>query len=149
MKKMKVSENDFPKLTSVCEDGAMAGKAVLTNAREIARVTQVAMATGGTAARAAQVASMATGVLSGLFVAMDVYFVAKDSRELKRGAKSEFAKKIRELTEQLQRGLVELNGIRDELRDSRVSIRSSFNDTTTTSTNTSADNTNNTSTITS
>ncbi|XP_062849785.1 apolipoprotein L1 isoform X2 [Trichomycterus rosablanca] len=119
--KMKVSDNDFPKLTSVYEDGAMAGKAVLTNAREIARVTQVAMATGGTAARAAQVASMATGVLSGLFVAMDVYFVAKDSRELRKGAKSEFAKKIREVTEQLQQGLVELNGIRDELQLSGIS----------------------------
>lgn len=94
----------------------MAGKAVLINANEITRFTQITMATGGTAARAVQVAAMATGILTGLFIAMDVYFVAKDSHELRKGAKSEFAKKIREVAEQLHQGLVELNIIREELQ---------------------------------
>ncbi|XP_037537824.1 apolipoprotein L1 [Nematolebias whitei] len=108
---------DFPALTSqFYEDGAMAGKAILVNANEIMRVVQIANVAGSTAARAVQIASMATGVLTGLFVGMDIYFVAKDSKELKKGAKSEFAAKIREVATQLHEGLVELNTIRQELQ---------------------------------
>ncbi|XP_042283841.1 splicing factor, arginine/serine-rich 19-like isoform X1 [Thunnus maccoyii] len=108
---------DFPVLSSsFYEDGAMAGKAILINANEIMRVVQIANVAGSTAARAVQIASMATGVLTGLFVGMDIYFVAKDSKELKKGAKSEFAAKIREVATQLHDGLVELNGLREELQ---------------------------------
>ncbi|KAM4557494.1 apolipoprotein L1 isoform 3-T3 [Fundulus diaphanus] len=117
--KMKKSayNQDFPALTSqFYEDGAMAGKAILINANEIMRVVQIANVAGSTAARAVQIASMATGVLTGLFVAMDIYFVAKDSKELKKGAKSDFAAKIREVATQLHDGLVELNSIRGELQ---------------------------------
>lgn len=115
MKKTAYNQ-DFPALTSeFYEDGAMAGKAILINANEIMRVVQIANVAGSTAARAVQIASMATGVLTGLFVGMDIYFVAKDSKELKKGAKSEFAAKIREVTTQLHDGLVELNTIREEL----------------------------------
>uniref|UniRef100_A0A8C6WJL8 Apolipoprotein L, 1 n=1 Tax=Neogobius melanostomus TaxID=47308 RepID=A0A8C6WJL8_9GOBI len=109
--------NEFPALTRrFYEDGAMAGKAILINANEIMRVVQIANVAGSTAARAVQIASMATGVLTGLFVAMDIYFVTKDSKELKKGAKSEFAAKIREVAKQLHDGLVELNTIREELQ---------------------------------
>ncbi|XP_056149469.1 apolipoprotein L1 isoform X2 [Lampris incognitus] len=107
---------DFPALNNIYEDGAMVGKAILINANEIMRVVQIANVAGSTAARAVQIASMATGVLTGLFVGMDIYFVAKDSKELKKGAKSEFAAKIREVANQLHEGLVELNGIREELQ---------------------------------
>ncbi|XP_070974668.1 uncharacterized protein [Oncorhynchus clarkii lewisi] len=107
---------DFPGLNNIYEDGAMAGKAILINANEIMRVVQIANVAGSTAARAVQIASMATGVLTGLFVGMDIYFVAKDSKELKKGAKSEFAAKIREVATQLHDGLVELNSIRVELQ---------------------------------
>ncbi|XP_061152229.1 dentin sialophosphoprotein-like isoform X5 [Syngnathus typhle] len=108
---------EFPVLSSsFYEDGAMAGKAILVNANEIMRVVQIANVAGSTAARAVQIASMATGVLTGLFVGMDIYFVAKDSKELKKGAKSEFAGKIREVATQLHEGLVELNSIREELQ---------------------------------
>nr|XP_046177723.1 uncharacterized protein LOC124009693 isoform X3 [Oncorhynchus gorbuscha] len=109
---------DFPGLNNIYEDGAMAGKAILINANEMMRVVQIANVAGSTAARAVQIASMATGVLTGLFVGMDIYFVAKDSKELKKGAKSEFAAKIREVATQLHDGLVELNGIRVELQSS-------------------------------
>ncbi|MCJ8731873.1 hypothetical protein PDJAM_G00204910 [Pangasius djambal] len=125
VKKLKVYDSDFSGINNIYEDGAMAGKAVLINASEITRLTQVTMATGGTAARAVQVAAMATGVLTGLFVAMDIYFVAKDSHELRKGAKSEFARKIREVAEQLHQGLVELNIIREELQCSESSTSSS------------------------
>ncbi|XP_030607023.1 apolipoprotein L1 [Archocentrus centrarchus] len=108
---------DFPALTSrFYEDGAMAGKAILINANEIMRFVQIANVAGTTAARAVQIASMATGVLTGLFVVMDIYFVSEDSKELKKGAKSEFAAKIREVAQQLHDGLVELNSIRQELQ---------------------------------
>ncbi|KAK3567794.1 hypothetical protein QTP86_026452 [Hemibagrus guttatus] len=128
VKKLKVYDNDFSGINDIYEDGVMAGKAVLINANEITRFTQITMATGGTAARAVQVAAMATGILTGLFVAMDVYFVAKDSHELRKGAKSEFAKKIREVAEQLHQGLVELNIIREELQ---CSEHSTFSNTST------------------
>ncbi|KAF0046653.1 hypothetical protein F2P81_000286 [Scophthalmus maximus] len=115
--KKSAYNRDFPALTSsFYEDGAMAGKAILVNANEIMRVVQIANVAGSTAARAVQIASMATGVLTGLFVGMDIYFVAKDSKELKKGAKSEFAAKIRDVATQLHDGLVELNGIREELQ---------------------------------
>uniref|UniRef100_A0AAZ1XCK9 Apolipoprotein L, 1 n=1 Tax=Oreochromis aureus TaxID=47969 RepID=A0AAZ1XCK9_OREAU len=117
--KMKNSayNQDFPALTSrFYEDGAMAGKAILVNANEIMRFVQFAHVAGSTAARAVQIASMATGVLTGLFVVMDIYFVSKDSKELKKGAKSEFAAKIREVAQQLHDGLVELNSIHQELQ---------------------------------
>ncbi|TRY98943.1 hypothetical protein DNTS_016997 [Danionella cerebrum] len=107
---------DFPCLDNIYEDGAMASKAILSNANEIMRVMQLANAAGTTAARAVQIASISSGVLTGLFVGMDIYFVAKDSHELKNGAKSEFAAKIREVAEQLQEGLMELNIIREEMR---------------------------------
>ncbi|XP_068587679.1 uncharacterized protein [Cebidichthys violaceus] len=118
MKMKKHAYNrDFPVLSSsFYEDGAMAGKAILISANEIMRVVQIANVAGSTAARAVQIASMATGVLTGLFVGMDIYFVAKDSKELKKGAKSEFAAKIREVATQLHEGLVELNSIREELQ---------------------------------
>ncbi|TSL47696.1 Apolipoprotein L domain-containing protein 1 [Bagarius yarrelli] len=119
VKKLKVYDNDLTGISNIYEDGAMAGKAVLINANEINRLTQITIATGGTAARAVQVAAMATGILTGLFVAMDVYFVAKDSYELRKGAKSELANKIREVAEQLHQGLVELNIIREELQCSQ------------------------------
>ncbi|XP_036453090.1 uncharacterized protein LOC118826275 isoform X2 [Colossoma macropomum] len=114
--KKQAYNRDFPGLNGVYEDGAMASKAVLINANEIMRVVQIANVAGSTAARAVQIASMATGVLTGLFVGMDIYFVAKDSQELRKGAKSEFAAKIREVADQLHEGLVELNTIREELQ---------------------------------
>ncbi|XP_072296749.1 apolipoprotein L1 [Eucyclogobius newberryi] len=115
--KKNMYNRDFPVLNSrFYEDGAMAGKAILINANEIMRVVQIANVAGSTAARAVQIASMATGVLTGLFVGMDIYFVAKDSKELRKGAKSEFAAKIREVAQQLHDGLVEMNTIREELQ---------------------------------
>ncbi|KAL4657222.1 apolipoprotein L6-like isoform X1 [Arapaima gigas] len=111
---------EFPELHSIYKDGAMAGKAIVCNAAEIMRVVQIANVAGSTAARAIQLASMATGVLTGFFVGMDIYFVAKDSRELQKGAKSKFAAKIREVADQLHTGLVELNSIRQELQEVNI-----------------------------
>uniref|UniRef100_A0A8C1MZ75 Apolipoprotein L6-like n=1 Tax=Cyprinus carpio TaxID=7962 RepID=A0A8C1MZ75_CYPCA len=116
LNKMKNACNrDFPCFDNIYKDGAMAGKAILTNASEMC-VLQIANAVRTTVARAVQIASISTGVLMGLFVGMDIYFVAKDSHVLKNGAKSEFAAKIRKVADQLHEGLMEFNVIRDELR---------------------------------
>ncbi|XP_076580601.1 uncharacterized protein apold1b isoform X2 [Chaetodon auriga] len=99
----------------VMKEGGRAGKALLINTESLISTVQVLSVAGG-AAKAAQVMSVTTGVMSGLFLALDVFFLAKDSMELKKGAKTEFATKIREVCKDLQDGLLELNRIKEELQ---------------------------------
>ncbi|XP_051258395.1 uncharacterized protein apold1b isoform X1 [Dicentrarchus labrax] len=99
----------------VVKEGGRAGKALLINTESLIGTVQVLSVAGG-AAKAAQVMSVTTGVMSGLFLALDVFFLAKDSMELKKGAKTEFAGKIREVCKDLQDGLLELNRIKEELQ---------------------------------
>ncbi|XP_061565570.1 uncharacterized protein apold1b [Cololabis saira] len=99
----------------VVKEGGRAGKALVVNAESLIGTIQVLNVAGG-AAKAAQVMSVTTGVMSGLFLALDVFFLAKDSMELRKGAKTEFATKIREVCKDLQDGLLELNSIKEELQ---------------------------------
>uniref|UniRef100_A0A3B3YEZ4 Uncharacterized protein n=1 Tax=Poecilia mexicana TaxID=48701 RepID=A0A3B3YEZ4_9TELE len=99
----------------VMKEGGRAGKALVINTESLISTVQVLSVAGG-AAKAAQVMSVTTGVMSGLFLALDVFFLAKDSMELKKGAKTEFAAKIREVCKDLQDGLLELNRIKEELQ---------------------------------
>ncbi|KAM3590655.1 uncharacterized protein V6R79_013878 [Siganus canaliculatus] len=99
----------------VMKEGGRAGKALVINTESLINTVQVLSVAGG-AAKAAQVMSVTTGVMSGLFLALDVFFLAKDSVELKKGAKTEFAAKIREVCKDLQDGLLELNRIKEELQ---------------------------------
>lgn len=99
----------------VMKEGGRAGKALLINTESLISTVQVLSVAGG-AAKAAQVMSVTTGVMSGLFLALDVFFLAKDSMELKKGAKTDFANKIREVCKELQDGLLELNRIKEELQ---------------------------------
>ncbi|XP_034532599.1 uncharacterized protein si:cabz01007802.1 isoform X3 [Notolabrus celidotus] len=99
----------------VMKEGGRAGKALVINTESLISTVQV-LGTAGTAAKAAQVMSVTTGVMSGLFLALDVFFLAKDSVELNKGAKTEFAAKIREVCKDLQDGLLELNRIKEELQ---------------------------------
>ncbi|MED6242246.1 hypothetical protein ATANTOWER_002062 [Ataeniobius toweri] len=99
----------------VMKEGGRAGKALVINTESLINTVQVLNVAGG-AAKAAQVMSVTTGVMSGLFLALDVFFLAKDSMELKNGAKTEFAAKIREVCKELQDGLLELNRIKEELQ---------------------------------
>ncbi|KAM9836668.1 uncharacterized protein apold1b isoform 2-T2 [Aulostomus maculatus] len=99
----------------VMKEGGRAGKALVINTESLINTIQV-MGVAGSAAKAAQVMSVTTGVMSGLFLALDVFFLAKDSVELKKGAKTEFASKIREVCKDLQDGLLELNRIKEELQ---------------------------------
>ncbi|KAF3697750.1 Apolipoprotein L3 Apolipoprotein L-III [Channa argus] len=99
----------------VMKEGGRAGKALVTNTESLISTIQVLSVAGG-AAKAAQVMSVTTGVMSGLFLALDVFFLAKDSMELRKGAKTEFAAKIREVCKDLQDGMLELNRIKDQLQ---------------------------------
>ncbi|KAJ8007549.1 hypothetical protein DPEC_G00095200 [Dallia pectoralis] len=99
----------------VVKEGGRAGKALLINTENLISTVQVLNVAGG-AAKAAQVISVTTGVMSGLFLALDVFFLAKDSIELNKGAKTEFAAKIRDVCKDLQSGLLELNRIKEQLQ---------------------------------
>uniref|UniRef100_A0A8C9ZRQ2 Apolipoprotein L domain containing 1a n=1 Tax=Sander lucioperca TaxID=283035 RepID=A0A8C9ZRQ2_SANLU len=95
-------------LRHVMKEGGMAGKALLINTNQLVSTVQVLGAAGGVA-KAAQAISITTGVMSALFLALDIFFLAKDSHQLRKGAKTKFATKIREVCKELQDGLLELN----------------------------------------
>ncbi|XP_016112854.1 apolipoprotein L3-like isoform X1 [Sinocyclocheilus grahami] len=99
----------------VLKEGGRAGKALLVNTDSLINTVQVLSVAGG-AAKAAQVISVTSGVMSGLFLALDVFFLAKGSLELRKGAKTEFAAKIREVCKELQDGLQELKRIQLQLQ---------------------------------
>lgn len=99
----------------VLKEGGRAGKALLVNTDSLINTVQVLNVAGG-AAKAAQVISITTGVMSGLFLALDVFFLAKGSLELRKGAKTEFAAKIREVCKELQDGLQALKRIQRQLQ---------------------------------
>ncbi|KAK9971276.1 hypothetical protein ABG768_024650 [Culter alburnus] len=99
----------------VLKEGGRAGKALLVNTENLINTVQVLSVAGG-AAKAAQVISVTSGVMSGLFLALDVFFLAKGSLELRKGAKTEFAAKIREVCKELQDGLQELKRIQQQLQ---------------------------------
>ncbi|XP_072219138.1 uncharacterized protein [Leuresthes tenuis] len=99
----------------VMKEGGRAGKALMINTDKLISTVQVLGAAGG-AAKAAQAISVTTGVMSALFLALDVFFLAKDSHELRKGAKTKFAGKIREVSKDLQDGLLELNKVKTQLQ---------------------------------
>ncbi|XP_062240190.1 uncharacterized protein LOC133950044 isoform X2 [Platichthys flesus] len=99
----------------VLKEGGRAGKALVINTESLIGTIQV-LSVAGSAAKAAQVMSVTTGVMSGLFLALDVFFLAKDSVELRKGAKTDFAVKIREVCKDLQDGLLQLNNIKEQLQ---------------------------------
>ncbi|KAK2822730.1 hypothetical protein Q5P01_022795 [Channa striata] len=99
----------------VVREGGRAGKELVINTDKLISTVHVLGAAGG-AAKAAQVISITTGVMSALFLALDVFFLAKDSHELRKGAKTKFAAKIREVCKDLQDGLLELNKVKTQLQ---------------------------------
>ncbi|XP_039999772.1 uncharacterized protein LOC120799021 isoform X5 [Xiphias gladius] len=99
----------------VVKEGGRAGKALMINTDKLISTVQVLGAAGG-AVKAAQAITVTTGVMSALFLALDVFFLAKDSHELRKGAKTKFATKIREVCKDLQDGLLELNKVKTQLQ---------------------------------
>ncbi|XP_077581312.1 uncharacterized protein apold1a [Stigmatopora nigra] len=99
----------------VVKEGGRAGKALMINTDKLISTVQV-LGAGAGAAKAAQAISVTTGVMSALFLALDVFFLAKDSHELRKGAKTKFASKIRDVCKDLQDGLLELNKVKTQLQ---------------------------------
>ncbi|KAJ8272567.1 hypothetical protein GJAV_G00090720 [Gymnothorax javanicus] len=99
----------------VVKEGARAGKALMINTDKLVNTVQILSVAGG-AAKAAQAISVTTGVMSALFLALDIFFLAKDSHDLRKGAKTKFAKKLRDVCKELQDGLLELNRLKTELQ---------------------------------
>ncbi|XP_028328500.1 uncharacterized protein LOC114479162 isoform X6 [Gouania willdenowi] len=99
----------------VMKEGGRAGKALMINTDKLISTVQVLGAAGGVA-KAAQAISVTTGVMSALFLALDIFFLAKDSHKLRKGAKTKFASKIRDVCKDLQDGLLELNKVKTQLQ---------------------------------
>uniref|UniRef100_A0A3Q0S2F2 Apolipoprotein L domain containing 1a n=1 Tax=Amphilophus citrinellus TaxID=61819 RepID=A0A3Q0S2F2_AMPCI len=99
----------------VMKEGGRAGKTLMINTEKLISTVQVLSAAGGVA-KAARAISVTTGVISALFLALDVFFLARNSHELRKGAKTQFASKIREVCKDLQNGLLELNKVKTQLQ---------------------------------
>lgn len=99
----------------VMKEGGRAGKALMINTERLISTVKVLGVAGG-AAKAVRAISITTGVMSTLFLALDVFFLAKYSNELRKGAKTKFASKIREVCRELQHGLLELNKVKTQLQ---------------------------------
>lgn len=106
----------------VLKEGGRAGKALLVNTESLINTVQVLSVAGG-AAKAAQVISVTSGIMSGLFLALDLFFLARGSMELRSGAKTEFAKRIREVCGELEDGLTELRRIQSQLEKTMSGVQ--------------------------
>lgn len=84
---------------------------------EVRRAVQMISLVDSPVMRATEITDAAVASVQGLFKGMDKYFI-KDSRELKKGCKKEIVSQIKEVANVLNDGIVELNSIREELRDS-------------------------------
>ncbi|TRY57770.1 hypothetical protein DNTS_012036 [Danionella cerebrum] len=103
-------------LSRLLKESGRAGKALVVNTESLISTVQALSAAGG-AARAAQAISVSTGVMSGLFLALDVFFLTRGTMELRRGAKSAFAGRLREVCGELEEGVKELRRIQELLME--------------------------------
>ncbi|XP_073530441.1 apolipoprotein L3-like [Phyllobates terribilis] len=67
------------------------------------------------AARGAQVFGVISGVLAGLFIFFDAFFVAKGAIDIHRGSKTEQAAQIRECAEEIKKLLQDLQKLDEDL----------------------------------
>ena len=78
---------------------------------------QVMKAFGGTALATSKGARIMGAATPGLFLAMDVYNLVKDSRHLKEGAKAESAEELRQDARELERKLEIVTKIYESLTE--------------------------------
>ncbi|XP_065269913.1 apolipoprotein L6-like [Emys orbicularis] len=84
--------------------GSGAGRAVL-NAMKMVKAGQLLANVG----RIAKFAGAATHVLTALTLGLDIFFVAKDSMDLHKGAKTELAAEIREIANKMEQMIDQFN----------------------------------------
>lgn len=83
---------------------------------EVRRSVQMISLVDSPVMRATDVTDTALASVQGLFKGIDKYFI-KDSRELKKGCKKEMVAQIKEVANLLNESVMELNTIREELKD--------------------------------
>ncbi|XP_072554118.1 apolipoprotein L3-like [Paramormyrops kingsleyae] len=129
----KKTEGGSPQnVDNMMQVGSRLGRGLAVSVPEVVRLVQVANLgkVAAQASRAVQVAGVFTGVLSGLFIALDVYFIANDAKEIhnmrenstnspneKTSAAVEFIAVIRETARQLEDGLNELREVKKMLNE--------------------------------
>lgn len=82
------------------------------------RASQVQNAFKGTVLAMTKKARLRGAATAGVFLAMDVYFLVKDSMDLYDGAKSESGKELRALAQELEEKLKEISQIHKTLLES-------------------------------
>uniref|UniRef100_A0A8C8S4U4 Apolipoprotein L3 n=1 Tax=Pelusios castaneus TaxID=367368 RepID=A0A8C8S4U4_9SAUR len=97
-------DGDLDLLLALPQIGSGAGRAVL-NTMKMVKAGQL-LANAG---RVARFAGHCTHVLTGLTLAFDIAFVAKDSVELHRGAKTELATTIRDAVKEMEQKISPVN----------------------------------------
>ena len=71
---------------------------------------------GGTPLAATKAARIRSGVLSGIFIGLDVYSLVKDAQDLQEGAKTASAENMRQEAQDLERKLEKLTRIYESLQ---------------------------------
>ncbi|XP_025047326.1 uncharacterized protein LOC102372761 [Alligator sinensis] len=97
-------------LFAIPQIGAGAGRTIL-NTINMVRAGELL----ANASRVARFAGTVTHVLTALTLGLDIFFVAKDSIELHKGAKTELANKIREAVAELQQVIDQVNDVYEVL----------------------------------
>lgn len=88
---------------------------------EIRRAVQMISLVDKPVMQAVDITDKGISSIQGLFKGMDKYFL-KDSRELKKGCKTEVVAEIKMVANVLNDGIVTLNSIREELHDATGNI---------------------------
>lgn len=71
---------------------------------------------GGTPLAATRAARIGSGVLSGVFIGLDVYSLVKDAQDLQEGAKTASAENMRQEAQELEKKLEKLTRIYESLQ---------------------------------
>ncbi|XP_053900529.1 uncharacterized protein LOC128845664 [Malaclemys terrapin pileata] len=98
------SYGDIAFMFPVAQIGAGAGRAAL-NIPKMVKAGQLL----ANVSQVAKFAGTATRILTGVTVALDIFFLAKDSVELHNGAKTELAAKIREAVNEMEQVIGQVN----------------------------------------
>ncbi|CAH2246467.1 apolipo L3-like [Pelobates cultripes] len=98
----------------------------ITRLAQLVKLSTTAARGAQLAARGAQAATAVSGVFAALFLVLDIAFVIKGAQDLKNGAKSDQAAKIRKVADDLE---AEFNTMHDTGREWELQL-SSFSSTT-------------------
>ncbi|XP_069437254.1 apolipoprotein L3-like [Ovis canadensis] len=95
---------------------ATAQRFVKTGRLSAQSARQVTRNFGGTPLAATRAARIGSGVLSGIFIGLDVYSLVKDAQDLQEGAKTASAENMRQEAQELERKLEKLTRIYESLQ---------------------------------